>query len=95
MRRSRSSRVQPNLDGTQFNAFLRVEDAEARLAAGTDVISQCEDNARLIFAPRQAGIFLVVATSAHGQETGGYTLMIREFARPLATNGGSSQSPQP
>jgi eukaryotic-like serine/threonine-protein kinase len=71
-----------DLESSQFDAFLRLEDAKGKVLAENDDISLENFNSRVIFTPRQTGIYRIIATSSQHQGTGAYALTIRELAGP-------------
>ncbi len=71
-----------DLESTQFDAYLRLQDGMGKIRAENDDISAADRNARLVFSPEQTGVYRVIATSFQQKGTGAYTLTIREFISP-------------
>lgn len=70
------------------------EDANGKVLAENDDISADDQNSRVIFSPKQAGVYCIIATSFQQQGTGAYTLTVREFAGPLGKTDGPPKSPE-
>jgi hypothetical protein len=84
-----------DLESSQFDTYLRLEDAKGKVLAENDDISQENLNSRVLFTAKHTGVYRIVATSFERRGTGAYTLTIREFVGPLATNDGSSKRQEP
>jgi eukaryotic-like serine/threonine-protein kinase len=83
-----------DLESSQFDSYLRLEDAKGKVLAENDDISPQDQNSRLIFTPTQTGVYRIIATSFQQQGTGAYTLTIREFTGPMRTKAGQPKSPE-
>jgi hypothetical protein len=83
-----------DLESSQFDAYLRLEDSTGKVLVENDDISPENQNSRVLFSPKQASVYRIVTTSFRQQGTGAYTLTIREFAGPLATKDGSPKPPE-
>jgi tetratricopeptide (TPR) repeat protein len=68
-----------DLESSEFDTLLRLEDEKGKLLAENDDISPDNLNSRLTFTPKQDGVYRVVATSFVQRGRGAYTLRIREF----------------
>ena len=82
-----------DLESTQFDAYLRLENAKGKVLAENDDISPDNQNSRLIFSPKEAGVYRIIATSFQQQGSGAYTLTIREFAGPLGKKNDPTSGP--
>jgi serine/threonine protein kinase/Flp pilus assembly protein TadD len=70
-----------DLESTDFNAFLRLEDATGKkLAEGDDIEPGVILNSRIVLTPTTSGNYRLVATAFAAHGTGAYVLRIREFA---------------
>jgi hypothetical protein len=70
-----------DLESTDFDAFLRLEDAQGKkLAENDDIEEGVNQNSRIVFTPETSGTYRLVATAFQGQGMGTYVLRIREFA---------------
>jgi WD40 repeat protein/tRNA A-37 threonylcarbamoyl transferase component Bud32 len=70
-----------NLEGT-FDTFLRIEDADKKpLLFNDDVWPPGNLNSRLVFLPAKKDTYRMVVTSFRPQDTGAYTLTVREAAK--------------
>jgi hypothetical protein len=68
-----------DLESTQFNTLLKLEDANGKLLAANDDISADNLNSRFVINGKVDGLLRVVATSFVEAGVGTYTLTIREF----------------
>jgi tetratricopeptide (TPR) repeat protein len=66
-----------DLHSTAFDAYLKLLDANGKVLAEHDDIAPDNQDARLIFMPKEDGTFRIVATSFEQRGTGPYTLTIR------------------
>ena len=66
-----------------LDPFLRLEDAKKKVLAENDDIDLKAGNlnSRIIFTPKEDGLYRVIATSYQQRGMGAYTLTIREFQR--------------
>ncbi len=71
-----------DLESSQFDAYMRLEDAKGKVLGENDDVSLDNLDSRLIFSPKEAGVYRIIATSFEQKGTGAYTLTIREFADP-------------
>jgi serine protease Do len=69
-----------DLHSTAFDAYLKLLDANGKVLAEHDDIAPDNQDARLIFTPKEDGTFRIVATSFQQRGTGAYTLTIRAIA---------------
>jgi tetratricopeptide (TPR) repeat protein len=69
-----------DLESDAFDAYLKVTDVADKLLAENDDISPGNQNARLVFTPKETGVYRLMATSFEEAGTGAYTLRVREFA---------------
>lgn len=58
---------------------MRITNSTGKLLAENDDISPNNLNSRLIFTPKEAGTYRIMATSFQEAGTGTYTLRIRKF----------------
>jgi WD40 repeat protein/tetratricopeptide (TPR) repeat protein/predicted Ser/Thr protein kinase len=72
-----------DMQTTQFDAYLRLEDATGRILAENNAIRPGNQNARIVFMPRQDGDYRVVATSFQHRGTGDFVVTIRELERSI------------
>jgi tetratricopeptide (TPR) repeat protein/serine/threonine protein kinase len=69
-----------DLQSKQFDAFLRLEDAQGnKLAENDDREPGVIRDSRIVFTSKQDGTYRIIASAYQGQGTGAYTLVIREF----------------
>jgi tetratricopeptide (TPR) repeat protein/tRNA A-37 threonylcarbamoyl transferase component Bud32 len=66
-----------DLHSTAFDAYLKLLDPRGKVLAEHDDIAPDNQDARLVFTPKEAGTFRIVATSFEQRGTGPYTLTIR------------------
>ena len=83
-----------DMESPKFDTYLRLEDAKGKVLDENDDISADDQNSRLIFSPKEAGVYRVIATSFQQQGSGAYTLKIREFAGPLGKKNDSPNGPE-
>jgi tetratricopeptide (TPR) repeat protein len=69
-----------DMQSKAFDTFLKLEDAQGKLLAENDDISPTNSNSRILFTPRQDGLYRLIATSFQQQGQGQYEIIIREFA---------------
>ena len=71
-----------DLESSQFDTFLILEDAAGKkLAENDDIVPGVNLNSRLVFEAPADGLYRIVATSFEQRGAGAYTLTIREFAK--------------
>ena len=71
-----------NLESSDFDTFLILEDAAGKkLAENDDIVPGVNLNSRLLFEAPADGLYRIVATSFEQRGAGAYTLTIREFAK--------------
>lgn len=66
-----------DLMSDDFDAFLRIED-ESKFKLAEDNDSAGSLNSRIIFTPKEDGVFRLAVTTAEAGQTGAYRLTIRE-----------------
>jgi tetratricopeptide (TPR) repeat protein len=66
---------------TQFDTYLRVEDAKKKMLAENDDIAPNDLNSRIVFTAREDGVYRIIATSFQQRGRGAYTLVIRGFRK--------------
>jgi hypothetical protein len=66
-----------DLHSAVFDTYLKLVDGKGKLLAENDDIALDNHNSRLIFTPRESGIFRIAATSFQERGRGAYTLTIR------------------
>ena len=69
-----------DMHSTAFDAYLMLLDGKGKLLAENDDIAPGTLDSRIIFTPKEDGVYRIVATSFQQQGIGAYTLTIREFA---------------
>jgi hypothetical protein len=67
-------------DSTQLDPFLRLENAQGAVVAFDDN-SGGNQNARILYTPKTAGDFRIIATAYGSENTGSYTLTVSEVAK--------------
>jgi hypothetical protein len=75
-----------DLRSSDFDAYLRIEDANGKSLAEDDDGGD-GTNARLVFVPPSAGTYKIIATTFEANETGAFTLEIRSAPVLLAVQG--------
>jgi serine/threonine protein kinase len=70
------------LQSKQFNMYLRLQDAKGKLLAENDVIDAASKNlnSRILFMPKDDGVFHIIATSFEQRGRGEYEIIIREYS---------------
>lgn len=77
----RSGRTyQFQLESRDFDAYLRLVDADGNMLMENDNIDRNNRNARLTFTPKETAAYQLIATSFQQRGTGAYTLFILECA---------------
>jgi hypothetical protein len=66
-----------DLHSTAFDAYLKLLDESGKVLAEHDDIAPDNQDARLVFTPKEDGTFRIVATSFEQRGAGAYTLTIR------------------
>jgi tetratricopeptide (TPR) repeat protein len=80
-----------DLQSSQFDPYLRLQDAHGKVLAENDDISPDNLNSRLLVMVNQSATYRLVVTSFQQHGAGAYNLSIREFTRPaVATKPGRS-----
>ncbi|HMF16739.1 MAG TPA: hypothetical protein VKE98_05995, partial [Gemmataceae bacterium] len=64
-----------------FDTYLRLENSEKKILAENDDIAPDNLNSRIIFTPKEDGLYRIIATSYQQRGRGAYTLTICEFRR--------------
>ena len=70
-----------DLESTQFDTYLRLHDGRGKLLAENDDIAPDNLNSRIIFTPKEDGVYHIIATSYQQRGRGAYALRVREFQR--------------
>jgi tetratricopeptide (TPR) repeat protein len=70
-----------DLESPQFDTHVRLEDGQGKVLAENDDINDDNQNARILFTPKEDGTYRIIATSFQQRGTGAYTLTIRTFAK--------------
>ena len=70
-----------DMTSKDFDTYLRLETAQRKVLAENDDIAPDNLNSRIIFAPKEDGLYRIVATSYQQLGTGAYVLRIRELQR--------------
>ena len=65
----------------EFDTYLRLETANKKILTENDDIAPDNLNSRIIFTPKEDGLYRIIATSYQQRARGAYTLTIREFRR--------------
>jgi serine protease Do len=66
-----------DLRSTQFDAYLRLEDSQ-RKNLEEDDDGGGQRNARIVFTPEETGVYHIIVTTCAENETGEYSLIVRE-----------------
>jgi serine/threonine protein kinase/Flp pilus assembly protein TadD len=70
------------LKSKEFDTFLVLKDATGKtLLENDDIIPAVDTNSRLIFTPKEDGVYRLVASAFENSGVGRYTLTIREFIK--------------
>lgn len=69
-----------DMSSAEFDARVRLEDANKLILTENDDISQTNRNARVAFTAEFDGIYRIIASSYEKKGVGAYALLIREFA---------------
>ena len=69
-----------DMESTQFDTYLRLEEEKGGLVAWNDNISPTDTNSQIVFSPHKDGSYRIVATSLRRGNGGIYTVTVREFA---------------
>jgi hypothetical protein len=70
-----------DMSSSDFDTYLRLETADKKVMAENDDIATDNLNSRIIFTPKEDGLYRIVATSFQQRGVGAYTIRIREFQR--------------
>jgi hypothetical protein len=75
---------QIDMKSTQIDPYLRLEDPTGQQVAFDDDGGGFP-NARIVYAPKDSGLFTIVCTTYGGGSTGKYTLDVKEVIDPVLT----------
>jgi hypothetical protein len=69
------------MQSKQFNTYLRLEDANGKTLAENDDIDTAGKNlnSRILFMPKDDGVYRVIATSFQQKGRGEYQIIVREY----------------
>jgi tyrosine-protein phosphatase YwqE len=69
------------MNSNQFDTLLRLQDANGKLLAENDDIDTANKNtnSRILFIPKEDGVYRVIATSHQQEGRGDYDLIIRQY----------------
>jgi hypothetical protein len=75
------------LDSKDFDAYLRLENDEAKEIGADDDGAKVGLNAKLVYACDKAGMYTIIATSFNEVEVGEFNLRVSSFETPAKTKG--------
>jgi hypothetical protein len=69
------------MQSKQFDTYLRLEDANGKTLAENDDIDLAAKNlnSRILFMPKDDGVYRVIATSFQQKGRGEYEIIVREY----------------
>jgi eukaryotic-like serine/threonine-protein kinase len=72
------------MQSKEFNTFLRLQDAQGKTLVENDDIDfpnkNTSTNSRILFIPKEDGVYRVIATSCQQKGRGDYDLIIRQYS---------------
>ena len=70
-----------DMTSSDFDTYLRLETAQKKVLAKNDDIAPHNLNSRILFTPKEDGLYRIIATSFGQEGAGAYALRIRDVGR--------------
>jgi hypothetical protein len=68
-----------DMKSTELDSYLKLHDPAGKLVAENDDIAPGNQDARIIFTPKETGVYRITATSFQEAGRGGYQIIVRQI----------------